>query len=364
MKLAQIIIMLFMVITMGFSFELELLETFYTYGAPKAVEVSDDGKYAAVMNLEGRNFWLINTETLEVSVKGQFTKTAATGYNYTTHTTFTSYAEKPVECDFSDNGRYLWMSYHNGECVVVYDIWNIHPWIDDDTKLYDDEQKVTIEDLEYDYDDVVYIPSIDVGSTPKVITITPDGKYACVANWHSYSVSIIDIETLTEIEEIEIGVIVRGMAVSSDSKTLYVARMGGGGISVIDLETFVVEETLWPKNSWNPRHIILSQDDRYLYISDNASGTVLKYDLEDEEVDESVYVGTKARTIAITPDESLIFAVSHGDGVLATIDAETFEIIDEIEYYKPMGLSVSPDGEQLWVTSYQGGYVSVYGIEY
>lgn len=364
MKIVKIILFLTVAVRLGYGFELTKLETFYTYGAPKAVEVSDDGKYAAVMNLEGRNFWLINAETLEVAVKGQFPKTPAEGFNYTTKTTFTSYAEKPVECDFSDNGRYLWMSFHNGECVVVYDIWQINPWIDDDTKEYDDECKVTLEDLEYDFEDTIYIPWIDVGKTPKVIAVTPDEKYACVANWHDYSVSIIDIETLTEIEEIEIGVIVRGLAVTSDSKTLYVARMGGGGISVIDLETFEVIDTLWPKNSWNPRHIVLSKDDRYLFISDNSSGKVLKYDLLNEKVDESVYIGSQARTIAITPDESLIFAASHGDGTIVTIDADTFEIIDEMDFYKPMGLSVSPDGTQLWVTSYQGGYVSVYEIEY
>ncbi len=345
--------------------ELNLLETFDQAWAPKAVEVSPDGQYAAVMNLEGRNFWLIDAVELEVWIEGQFPATPATGFNYTTKEYFSSYAEKPVEATFSHGGRYVWMSFHNGECVVVYDAYsNEQTLVNGTSLLYDEQQKVTITDNFEDTATTEYLPSISVGTTPKVITVTPDEKYACVANWHSYSVSIIEIETLSVVETVEIGAIVRGMAVTSDSKTLYVARMGGGGISVINLETLELEDTLWPSGYWNPRHLVLGSDDRTLYISDNRTGTVLKYDVIDEEVIDEIWIGEQARTISMTPDESVLFATSHGTSEIVAIDVETFEEIYRMDYYKPMGMSISPDGTQLWLTSYQGSYVSVYEIVY
>ena len=340
-------------------FELKYLKTFEGAGAPKSVEISPDGSYAAVMNLEGMDFWLINTATLEIMKKAQFFKTSAQGWDYKTRTPVQSYAQKPVECAFSENGRLLWISLHNAEGKTVYDT--------EETLAIPDQmpyERLRITDYINQRSYEQRVIKIRTGKTPKIISVTPDGRYALVANWHSSSVSVVDTQQYKTIKEIRLGgnkgYIPRGIAISSDSQKAYVANMGGGTISVIDLTALEVIADI-PATA-NPRHIILSKDQRTLYISDNILGKILAFDLLDKKTVHEVTVGKMARTIALSPDERYLFGVSHDEGTLVVVDTASFTIICKKDFPFPMGLAVTPDGKQLWVTSYRMGMIGVYEI--
>src|SRR3974390_1392244 len=99
---ARCLLVLTMLLPIGAQgFELRHLKTFEGAGAPKSVEISPDGGCAAVMNLEGMDFWLISTATLEIMKKAQFFKTPAQGWDYKNREPIQSYAQKPVEGAFS-----------------------------------------------------------------------------------------------------------------------------------------------------------------------------------------------------------------------------------------------------------------------
>ena len=340
-------------------FELKHLKTFEGAGAPKSVEISPDGKYAAVMNLEGMDFWLISTATLEIMKKAQFFKTPAQGWDYKNREIIQSYAQKPVECAFSENGRLLWISLHNAEGITVYDT--------EETLAVPDQipyERLRITDYIKQKSYEQRVIKIKTGKTPKIIRVTPDGRYALVANWHSSSVSVVDTQQYKTIKEIRLGgnkgYIPRGIAISSDSQKAYVANMGGGTISVIDLTALEVIADI-PATA-NPRHIILSRDQRTLYISDNILGKILAFDLIAKKTMREVFIGKMARTIALSPDERYLFGVSHEEGKLVVVDTASFTVIYKKDFPFPMGLAVTPDGKQLWITSYQMGMIQVYAI--
>lgn len=340
-------------------FELRHLKTFEGAGAPKSVEISPDGSYAAVMNLEGMDFWLINTASLKIVKKAQFFKTPAQGWDYKTRTPVPSYAQKPVECAFSAGGRLLWISLHNAEGITVYDTEETltvpHQMPFERLRITDYINQKTYEQQ---------VIKIKTGKTPKIIRVTPDGRYALVANWHSSSVSVVDTQQYKTIKEIRLGgnkgYIPRGIAISSDSQKAYVANMGGGTISVIDLTALQVVADI-PATA-NPRHIILSKDQRTLYISDNILGKILAFDLIDKKTMHEVPIGKMARTIALSPDERYLFGVSHDEGKLVVVDTANFNVIYKEDFPFPMGLAITPDGKQLWVTSYRMGTIDVYEI--
>jgi len=339
--------------------ELRHLKTFEGAGAPKSVEISPDGSYAAIMNLEGMDFWLISTATLEITKKARFFKTPAQGWDYKNRQPINSYAQKPVECAFSENGRLLWVSLHNAEAVTVYD--TAETLVPPEGAPY---ERLRITDCVDQRSYETRIIKIKTGKTPKVIKMTPDGRYALVANWHSSSVSVIDTQEYKTIKEIRLGgkrwYIPRGIAVSADSQKAYVANMGGGTISVIDLTALEVIADI-PATA-NPRHIILAKDQRTLYISDNILGKILAFDLIAKKQMKEIFIGKKARTIALSPDERYLFGVSHDAGKLVVVDTESFDILYEKDFPFPMGLAITPDGRQLWVTSYRMGIIEVYEI--
>lgn len=357
---ARVLIILTVFLPLGAQgFELKHLKTFEGAGAPKSVEISPDGSYAAVMNLEGMDFWLINTATLEIMKKAQFFKTPAQGWDYKNREIIQSYAQKPVECAFSEGGRLLWISLHNAEAITVYDTEEILAVPD---QMPYERLRITDYINQRSYEQRVI--KIKTGKTPKIISVTPDGRYALVANWHSSSVSVVDTRQYKTIKEIRLGgtkgYIPRGIAISSDSQKAYVANMGGGTISVIDLTALEVIADI-PATA-NPRHIILSKDQRTLYISDNILGKILAFDLIDKKTVREVSVGKMARTIALSPDERYLFGVSHDEGKVVVVDTSSFHIIYQKDFPFPMGLAVTPDGKQLWVTSYRMGMIGVYAI--
>jgi YVTN family beta-propeller protein len=359
-RLVRVFVILALILPLSAqAFELKHLKTFEGAGAPKSVEISPDGSYAAVMNLEGMDFWLISTATLDVIKKAQFFKTPAQGWDYKARQPINSYAQKPVECDFSEKGRFLWVSLHNAGAVIVYDTTEAMVPAEQTP-----HERLRITDFVNNKTYETRVIRITTGKTPKVIKITPDGRYALVANWHSSSVSVIDAKQYTVIKTIKLGgkagYIPRGIVCSADSSKAYVANMGGGTISVIDLTQLEVIDDI--PATINPRHIVLSKDQRTLYISDNILGKIIAYDVVAKKTVREVAVGRMARTIALSPDERYIFAVSHEEGKLLVIDTASFEIIYKKDFPFPMGVAVTPDGKQLWVTSYQMGKVEVYEI--
>ena len=364
--LILICVCIYLVFTASKSIAIELIKIkdIPTDSAPKAVEISPDGKYACVVNLEGSSIWLVDTDTFQVFKKVEFFKTSGIGWDYRKDRPIKSVREKPVECDFTESGRYIWVSLHNDSSVVIYD--NMEEQFE--SKNPAEYKKAKIIELTDDSSSqrIIKLRRIVVGKTPKVVKASPDGKYIYVSNWHSSSISVIDAKTFTKIKDVKVGsgqqsLIPRGIGFSTDSKIAYVANMGGGSISVIDVQSGHNNIREFPA-SRNPRHIVITKGNKYLYLSDNIEGKVKKVDLTDYRVVGEIKVGKLPRTICLDPNEDYLFTAVYGSNILSIIDTKTMEAILTSKMYKPMGVSVSPNGKQVWVKSYQGNYVSVFEI--
>ncbi|MEM8887910.1 MAG: YncE family protein, partial [Bacteroidota bacterium] len=58
---------------------------------------------------------------------------------------------------------------------------------------------------------------IEVGSVPKFLSVSPNGKILLVSNWCSGDLSVIDLETEEELRRIKLGKYPRGIAIDSKS---------------------------------------------------------------------------------------------------------------------------------------------------
>jgi YVTN family beta-propeller protein len=337
------------------------VKTFPGAIAPKSVALSPDGKWAAVMNLEGMDVWLIDARTLELDRQIDFApfKEAAEGWNYSAQKPIASFAQKPVEATFTPDSRWLWFSFHNGASVVAYDLTE-----QEAPAPGAPHYRAVIRDRAGE-NRVWRLPRVATGKTPKVVEATPDGRYVLVANWHSGSVTVIDAARKAIAASIQSGAspsfIPRGLAVTPDSRKVYVANMRGGTISALDLGSMarVWEKAVTP----NPRHLALSADGRLLYVSENRGGQVLKYDLQAEQVVGSSAVGSQTRTIALSRDQRVLFAVSNEEGKIVALRADDLSHLFDMPFTAPMGVAIAPDDRRVWVTSYTGaGFVAVYDV--
>lgn len=288
---------------------------------------------------------------------------------------------KPVEFTETHNGRYLWVTYYR--------------------RSYDANASLpsAIAIIDTTSDSIARV--LPAGAIPKSIAASPDGKRVAVINWGENSVGIINVmdqnpadfhyEKLITIEKKFIvngdkhlnrdsacGYCLRGAVFTPDSRYLLVGRMKGGGIAVIDMEKLQYVGTVYGMKP-TPRHMVLSPDGEFLYLSSNISGYVSSFKLKDiidaalkgKRGVKALYeirTGSGTRTIQVSPDGRFLFAAIKYESRIAVISTDNMKLIMKVptDSY-PVGLDVSPDGSQLWVTAqgakgYGGNSVSAYRL--
>lgn len=356
--------------------------------SPKSVIFSPDGTRFFINSLEGRKTVIVDSDTLrEVGViPHKFTEEDAPlfqdedripGYEYLTmpkNGLTNCFEGKPVEFAFSNNGKYLWVTYYRKN----WDAKATSP------------SAVAVIDLETNRIARV----MPTGTIPKMLAASPDGNLMAVINWGDNTIGLIDtssndpaqfkyVRQLVDGDKLDLarvsgdrdsncGHCLRGAVFTPDSRYLLVGRMHGGGISVFDVQTGERAGSLTGFPS-TPRH--LARDGSSLFVSSNSSGYVSEINLE-KALDEllksqtksvrvsprTLFVGRGARTIAISPDGKYILAVSNRDSKLSMIDRAQWKIVSQIPVSPyGVGLAISPDGKKIVTTSQgrggEGGHV-------
>jgi DNA-binding beta-propeller fold protein YncE len=291
------------------------------------------------------------------------------------------FSGKPVEFAETHGGRYLWVSYYRRE----FDANGVMP------------SAVAVIDTGQD----AIVRVIDSGPIPKFLAASPDGHWLAVVHWGDNTVGLLDVSggspeafrraglitvghrlSLAGAEEVDreryCGFCLRGAVFTRDSRHLLVGRMGGGGIAVLDVAARTHLGTVRGMPP-TPRQLALSPDAQWLYVGSNMGGYVSLYRAEDlveaaRQGHDSLTplrtsrTGVGTRTLALSPDGSLLFAAVNNESKVVALDARTLAKRLEIpaDSY-PVGLALSPDGDQLWVTSQGrdlrgGNSVSVYRI--
>jgi YVTN family beta-propeller protein len=320
---------------------MKLIHTINGSIAPKSVRTSGDGVVSAhnmmyrhsVTVYDAKSFELLHTVSDSVSLKDfGFSKSSG------------NYKGSPVEGTFSPDGKYLYVSnyamYGKGYNKEGTDTCS-------PADGYDKSFVYRINRSNYQIDSVY-----PVGSVPKVVEITPDNKYLLVANWCSYTVSIISVERNKLVKTVKIGRYPRGIAISNDSSKAYVAEMGGNRIHVINLQDFTT--SFIPIGS-NPRAIVLSPDNSKMYVTMNLSGRVATWDLVTNKAGKSVRTGEAARSLAISADGSALYVVNYKSDTMSRVRTSDMKVTQNIKVCnEPIGITYDVPTGNTWVACYKG----------
>jgi len=320
---------------------MKLIQTIGGSISPKSVKASNDGIVSAhnmmykhsVTIYDSKTFELLKTIPDSVSLKEfGFSKSSAL------------FRGAPVEGSFSPDGKYLYVSnysmYGPGYKKEGSDTCSPSSGFDRSFVYRIDRSNYQI--------NAVY----PVGSVPKVVEVTPNNKYVLVANWCSYTVSVISVAEQKVVKTVKIGKYPRGIAISKDSSKAYVAEMGGNRIHVIDLANF---STSYIPIGSNPRAIVLSPDDSKMYVTMNLSGRVASWDLIENKPGKSVRTGNKARSLALSSDGSELFVVNYLSNTLSKIQTSDMKILETIKVCpEPIGVTYDNPTKNTWVACYRG----------
>lgn len=361
--------------------------------SPKSVNIFDEKNKYYIHSLEGCETLVLSLDSNKLikvikhnfgaTQSGLFLEKTALGYSFTSTGNVNIFSGKPVESCFSHNKKYLWVSYYRRS----FDANAIQP------------SAVAI--IDTDCDSIVRV--MPTGPLPKMVAASPDGKYLAITHWGDNTIGIVDISSQNPAEfhyvnhfiveyklslsgmnntpvnrDSECGFCLRGTVFTPDSKYLMVGRMGGGGIAVFAMDSMKYRGTLWGMKS-NVRHLMLAGD--YLYLSANNPGFVQRAPLDSliscvERKKftyngwESVFVGTGARTIDVSPDGQFVYAAVNNESKISVVRTSDMKVVATIaaDSY-PVGLAISGDGKKVIVTSQGkpgggGNSVMIFSVEF
>ena len=320
---------------------LELVDTITGNLSPKSVVASQTGLFFVQNMMYRHTVAVYDRERELVETISDEVELSELGHRRLTG----SYRGAPVEAAFSPDGRYAYVSNY-----AMYGPGFTNPGDDvcspasgyDDSFLY----RIDTETLEIDQ-------AIAVGSVPKYVATTPDGRYVLVTNWCSHSLSVVSTKRGEEVRRIPLGPYPRGIIVSPDSRTAYVAVMGTTGVAEVDLRTFRVR---WMYGIGDgPRHVVLDPTGRYLYVTLNRTGGVAKIDLETRRKVGFVSTGSYPRSMAISEDGRSLYVVNYESDTLSKVGTRNMRVLQTVPTnYHPIGVTYDNATRQVWVSCYGG----------
>jgi hypothetical protein len=336
----------------------------------KSVLFNSGGSRLYAMNLEGMSIYEFDQPSRKVIREFKFRKTPGTGWDYEKDVPIPSFQEKPVEACFSHNDQLLWVSLHNAEGIVPIRIDSIAAnQIPKDKKSKQSSKKIMVVYPGQVQKDSFYVPLIKTGKTPKIISRTSDNKYLLVSNWHSYTISVLEMDKAQYpfaklVNTVPVSSIPRGIAVDDRNGRSFVAIMGGASITVLNNSVWMKESDMQVAS--NPRHIVLDTSG-HLFVSYNKLAKVACIDAGTGNTLFSAATHAQPRTIILSKNQRFLFVTCYSSDTVDVfkINQQGFEKIISLPCKgHPVGVEIFEDDSKLeaWVCSYTNGSISVFSF--
>ena len=339
-------------------------ETLKSSAGTKSVVFNSTGSKLYAMNLEGLSVYEFNRENRQLNRQFQFKPHKGMGWDYQTKLAVPSYQEKPVEACFSHNDKILWVSLHNAQGIVPLKIDDDeHCPTSWDTTLSKNLTVTNVDGSKYKID----APLIKTGLTPKVVAVANYNNNLLVSNWHSKTVSILNINNSSfpfgnVVKNIPVTAIPRGICVDEKLGKSYIAIMGSNSIAVINNKNWMLEKYI--QVLANPRHIVLGNNNK-MFVSFNTLNQIACIDAVTGATMFASPTHLNPRSIVISKNKKFLFVTCYNAN---TVDV--FKITDNAfaPMYslscpgKPVGIDLYEDDNKVeaWVCNYVGGSLKVF----
>ncbi|NDI33852.1 beta-propeller fold lactonase family protein [Chengkuizengella sediminis] len=198
------------------------------------------------------------------------------------------------------------------------------------------------------------ITTLPAQNAPFRVAITPDRRFAYVANLNSASVSVIRVSDNTIVGgPISTGGGSQNLVISPDSAFVYVYNIDASTVSVIRVsDNMVIQCIEVGKGSRGNtfRNIAITTDGQLVYVANTQDSTISVIQTSNNVVIKTISVPNVPLSIASTPDSKFVYVVSS-NGSITVIETSNQTIFDTISTPapNPQNLSITPSGEFLYV---------------
>jgi YVTN family beta-propeller protein len=199
--------------------------------------------------------------------------------------------------------------------------------------------------------------TLTVGSNPRYLSISPDGKLAYVANEGSGTISVIDTITQTVKTSITIGEHAASATFSTNGKLAYACEDASGYVYEIDTATSKVEHSI--PTIGDPLYCVVNPKSADVYCTNFALATISV--IKGDKVIKTFEPGEVPSVTGITPNGKYLYVPQYY--TTGTNYGNTF-IVVSTSTYKQVGSTVTVGTGPAWIAISKKGnlaYCTNYG---
>ena len=198
---------------------------------------------------------------------------------------------------------------------------------------------------------------------PRFVTFSPDGRTAYVSVYNDEktvnAMVFLDTATLAVTRTVPVGTRPFAPATTLDGGLLYVPSHDDGEVEVLDATSGEIVDRI--DTPPNPHWVVFSADGRVFYTADHESGVVTCFDTATHELVATIPVGRAPHSLAISPDGTRLAVVNYDSNELMVIDTATNTVVaTEATGRNPQDVTYAPDGGHLYTANLNEGTVDVF----
>ena len=220
------------------------------------------------------------------------------------------------------------------------------------------------------------IGDIKLGERIHGVALQPDGKRLFATVESDHTLRIIDTATRQMVGTVKVSGRPNQIAVTPDGKYVVVPIRDGDKVDIVDVAKQAVVKSLPIKE---PHNALSTGSNRYIFVSSMASHEINIVDLDKMEFSAVIPVGGRPRPYVVAPDGKTMFvaiADLHGFVVVNIPDKKVLQRVEmpaehptphplkyESADTRTHGLALTPDGDELWVSSLLDDCVYIYDVK-
>jgi YVTN family beta-propeller protein len=205
--------------------------------------------------------------------------------------------------------------------------------------------------------------SINVGTEPQGVAVSPDSRTVYVANQHSHVLSVIDVAS-RKVTSVELAHTPRFVAVSRDGTEIYASMyendFSGSGVAIVDAPTTPADAATMSVRYLNtgPQPYALSvAPDGKLWVPIHSQHRIEIYDPNDGAQIAVVETPPNPHSVTFSPTLVRAFTPDHESNLVSVIDMHTNRSTGIPVDTAPHSLALSPDQRTIVVACYGANVV-------
>ncbi|MBP99648.1 MAG: hypothetical protein CL477_03110 [Acidobacteria bacterium] len=219
-----------------------------------------------------------------------------------------------------------------------------------------------------------WVGDVTLGLFPATLDVAPSTGLLYAVNFNLHgplepsSISVVEVETMTEVARVDSGIRPHGGRLSSDGSSFYSVNMMDFELVELDALGFEVRRRLSFGDGVTPTWVTAPTRTGKVYVTGNNVARIFEVDLDSWQVERTFDTGPGPYNLDLTSDGSTLVATYKGGDAVGFWDLESGRETARTDTSRtiPHGVVVTPDGEYAFVTlegvGAEPGTVEVYHV--